>query len=305
MFNQIKLKFKSAVFCLIISCFVFPVYAEDDVKYIDDYLPYYDVFSTEEVAPAYCANNKETSIYNSLVSCTQFSSCDINAGLTEYVQDYKDMPVYALLVNITKPLIFFAVEFDQYIVIYGDGLKELPAGIYGLPVIMPSKQSELKAYGYPWTNALTIKTDGEFHKCVVQSPTLPPADPNFKVNGSWSGKAKYCASGNCQTEAMSLTFKTDGSWVGSTTMTTGLIYKQTVYYDLKGTYQISGSKVIGTGNVKLKTTSSWDSSDNIKFELTKDSSGNLNGSWDDGSGADIQVTGLRQLSQHEINISRL
>ena len=119
------------------------------------------------------------------------------------------------------------------------------------------------------------------------STMISDPNPSF-ADSSWSGTLKYCYY-TCQNESLAIAFNADGTWVGVTTME---FFSTVYYYELKGTYNSSGDTISGTGNSKMETDASWDSSDNITFSFNRNTDGELTGSWDDDSGAKIELISL-------------
>ncbi|MEO5341394.1 MAG: hypothetical protein H7837_12905, partial [Magnetococcus sp. MYC-9] len=120
-----------------------------------------------------------------------------------------------------------------------------------------------------------------------------PTTTASTVTGTWGGNIRYKTGSFSQTETVRVQLSANGTWTGSTTMRfLGVTYN----YDLKGKYTVSGTTVQGTGNSKLSSSSSWDTSDNIIFRLTMASDGSLSGDWDDGTGTVSSLSNLTRIS---------
>lgn len=276
-----KMSLKSVLVFIVFIVTALSAYADEDVKWMPDHLPFLTVCSHSELPPTNC--NNDDSIYNSLVACNPVSSCDLTNGTFTYNDTYDGMPVYTTTFTVNRPLQFIAFEYDTGLIIYGDGIKELSPGRYTLGLILPYEQSEVKVYGFPWTNALTLREDE-----VTQCTDTP--DPDFiVVDSMWRGTLKYCYFSQCQQETLVIEFVNENQWVCVTTMS---FFGTQYLYEMMGTYSISGNTIKGQGNSRREGSEGWDDTENVTFELGLNNNGELSGSWDDGSGADIEVVKL-------------
>ncbi|MBU0675262.1 MAG: hypothetical protein KJ950_11515 [Proteobacteria bacterium] len=136
-----------------------------------------------------------------------------------------------------------------------------------------------------WTGQLTsgsgVTSASETTTTISTPTTTVPQASTSSFVARWSGDMDVYINGNKEyTSPLVLELLSSGQWAA---VQAASFFGATYYYDLVGTYDLIGNTVTGTGNSKLHTSSTWDSSENISFSLSLSTDGNtLSGSWSDG-----------------------